>query len=136
MAGEFSEIFGFISRTATVGGVGIWSIVVLLLLGLWKGFPGVLDAWSNRLSKEAERTDREIARLEAHIVAADNRHDECIKGQAELRSEVSRLNRIIDGMINQMRQIQISAARTDGVDLPAPIVAMMQALDRIPGRGE
>lgn len=139
--GEISELIGFVRSTATFGGVGIWTIVLMMAWSLWKQLPSVLDAWTNRQSKEAERTDKEFARLETQIgrlqsqvASGDDRHEECLKKQDEMREEITRLQRTIDGMINQMRQMQASAARLEGVDLPPPIAAMIKALDRVPGR--
>jgi predicted RNase H-like nuclease (RuvC/YqgF family) len=138
--GEISELIGFIKTTATFGGVGIWTIVMMMAWSLWKGLPSVLDAWTNRQSKEAERTDREITRLEAQIgrlegqiASADDRHEECLKKQDEMRDQITTLQRTIDGLIAQMRQVGISAVRNEVANLPPPIAAMVEALDRLPG---
>lgn len=131
---EVTGIGSFIRETLTFGGVGIWTLVLMGLYFLWQGMPKVLDSWTNRVSKEAERTDREIARLEAQIVSSDKRHEECVEGQRILREEVSRLNAIINGLIVQMRQMQISAARVDGIELSAPLEAMLSALGNVPSR--
>lgn len=131
---EITGIGNFIRTTLTFGGVGIWTLVLMGLYVLWQGLPKVLDAMSNRVSKEAERTDREIARLEAQIVSSDKRHEECVEGQRLLREEVNRLNAIINGLIVQMRQMQISAARVDGVELSPALEAMLSSLGHVPSR--
>lgn len=128
---EAIKLGEFITRTLTFGGVGIWTLVLMGLAAMWKGLPSVLDSWSNRLSKESERTDREIARLEAQIVAGDKRHEECLESQKALRAEVSHLNNVINGLIVQMRQMQISAARLDGVNVSPILDAMLSSLDNV-----
>lgn len=138
-----TEVLALLGRGWTPGAVGIWVIVATLLLGLWKGLPGVLDAWGNSVAKERDHREREIKRLEDQISAADGRHNECLEGQRALRDEIeimrrahaeeiSGLHGIITGMVVQMRQIQMTAASlsSDGNMSPA-LAAMFDQLDRI-----
>lgn len=130
--GELTGIGTFIRTTLTFGGIGIWTLVLMAFYVLWQGLPKLLDTLANRTSKEGDRTDREIARLEAQIIASDKRHEECIEGQRVLRDEVNRLNAIINGLIVQMRQMQISAARVDGLSLSPVIENMLTSLEEVP----
>lgn len=124
----------------TPGAAGIWVLVAMALLGWWKGLPGVLDAWTNRLAKEKEHREKEIERLERQIKAADDRHDECLEGQRVLRQEmtamqklhaeeVQRLQGMISGMVVQMRQMQLSAGRVVP-NMPDEYSAMIENLER------
>lgn len=128
---DFTEIF---TKGWTPGGIGIWGILVVVLGLWWKGLPAVLDAWSHSVDRERAHREREIERLEGQIRASDDRHEECMKGQAILRDEINRLNKIITGMVLQMRQIQISATNIgSGIgDLPPEMAALVIAMGKLP----
>jgi hypothetical protein len=141
------EIAALISKGWTPGGAGIWVLVFLALGAWWKGLPAVLDAFANRQSKIEERMGKLLedatARFARQIEAADQRHDECVKGQHELVAEVERLRRCvseqqetIDGFRRKFATLQTSALRQEGA-LPSPTIeAMMHSLDAIKGPGE
>lgn len=142
-----TEVLALLGKGWTPGAVGIWVIVATLLLGLWKGLPGVLDAWGNSVAKERGHREKEITRLELQISAADARHTECLEGQRSLRDEIEQMRRshteeigglhqIITGMVIQMRQIQMTAASlsSDGNMSPA-LSAMFEQLDRVSKAG-
>lgn len=134
MLEEFAALF---KSGWTPGAVGIYAfglpIVVMLAIGLWKGLPALLDAWTRRADAEALRIDREVARLERQIEGGETRHKECEDRCTRLHEEVSRLNKVIDGLIRQFRQLQISAVRV-GMDEPPTVTSQLIAeLDRIPG---
>jgi hypothetical protein len=135
----------------TPGATGIYGILVLLLLGWWKGLPTVLDSWSKRLDAERiarlaaikaerEHAEHEIARLERQIALADERHAECMDGQKAMRheiaemqvrhaTEISRLQALISGMVMQMRQMQLSAIG-EKIAPPSPeISALLRAIN-------
>ena len=96
------EIIPLITKNWTPGGAGIWVLVVLSLVGWWKGLPSVLEAFANRQSKVEERMGQLLedatARFTREIAAADKRHDECIHGQQELVNEVRRLRAHLGAM--------------------------------------
>lgn len=144
-----APILSAIGNGWTPGAVGIWVLVGLGLLGFWKGLPAVLDAWSNSASKEREHREREIARLEAQILASDERHSECMEGQKLLRLEIAEiqkeraaerkesateyaeLQKLVTGLIVQMRQMQLSAV--DGQPMPAlshDMASLLASLER------
>ncbi len=145
------ELLQALSKGWTPGAVGIWLILATLLLGLWKGLPGVLDSWSNRIDKERQHREREIARLEGQIKASDDRHEECLAGQDALRVEIDNMRKahaseisemrqnhademekvrnLATGLMMQIRQFQLSGA-TMAPDLPSEYTAMLKAIDR------
>lgn len=144
-----APILSAIGNGWTPGAVGIWVLVGLGLLGFWKGLPAVLDAWSNSASKEREHREREISRLEAQIKASDDRHAECMEGQKALRDEItaiqkeraderresaseySEMQKLVTGLIVQMRQMQLSAV--EGQPMPAlssDVATMLSSLER------
>lgn len=128
----------------TPGGVGIWVLVVIALVGWWKGLPAVLDAWSNSVARERAHREREIERLEAQIVASDHRHEECMTGQRKLReemgqmqkdhlSEISRLQGLISGLVAQMRHMQLSTVDSQPMSpnsIPPEFAAMLLQIDK------
>lgn len=120
----------FLAR-ATPGTPALYAILIVLLLGVWKGLPAVLDAWTNRLSEERNHREREIARLERQIKDADDRHAECLEGQKTLREEVNRLQGMLSAMVIQMRQIQLSATNL-GIEtqLPPAFMSMLEGIDK------
>lgn len=119
-------------RGWTPGGVGVWVLVGAVLIAWWKGLPAVLDAWSNSVARERDDRMREIERLEGQIKAADDRHAECMDGQRELRKEIDRLQRIISGMVIQMRQMQLTAIDGGPITpgIPPEFAALLLAIDK------
>lgn len=95
----------FLTQGWTPGGVGVWFLVASTLGLWWRGLPAVLEAWTNRLDKERGHREREIERLERQIRDADDRHDECMKGQAALRREIDDLRKRIAAMVKQFPQL-------------------------------
>lgn len=104
----------------TPGAYGAWATAIILAAIWWKGLPAVLDAWATSVGKEREHREREIKRLEDQITASDKRHASCMEDQAQLRREMNELGRshaaeiadlqkVISGLIIQMRQMQLSA---------------------------
>jgi len=119
------EVFALLRNGWTPGGVGIWVLVLMTGVGLWKGLPAMLDAWTRRADAEAIRIDNEFKRLERHIEAGERRHSECEERCKALQDTVAGLSR-------QMRQMQLSAVRL-GADEPPTITATLIAeLDRLP----
>lgn len=120
---EISAFFGKVNFGTLPGWiqVGIWVLI------LWKGLPSVLDAWTNRVSKEADRTDREIARLERQLLEMDKRHEDCMKGQDSLREQLTK----VYGQLDQMKQIMRSSLNLSMGD-PA-MISSLAALDKLTG---
>lgn len=130
--GELAAVLPLLKAGWTPGGVGIFIIIAMLGGMWWKGLPALLDAWTRRADQEAQRISKDFERLERQIEAGDKRHEECLEGQRVLRGEVDRLNKVIDGLIRQMRQLQISAVRV-GMDEPPTVTSKIIAeLDRFP----
>lgn len=144
------EILAKLAAQFTPDVIGVWTLVALVLLGWWKGLPGVLDAFANRQSKLEERMqallDRSTERFEREIAAADERHDACMEGQKRLMIRVEELERgrdedrkviaeqtrTIEGLNHKITQMQISALRTDGM-APSPLIkGVMDRLDQLP----
>ena len=136
-----------VTQNWTPGGAGIWVLVFMVLGAWWKGLPRVLEAFANRQSKVEERMGQLLedatARFSREIAAADQRHDECIKGQQELVNEVRRLRacvteqqETIDQMRRKFASLQVATIRTEGMR-PSPMVeAAMRSIDEIDGRAE
>lgn len=120
----------------TPGAVGIYGIgipiLVILAQGLWRGLPAVLEQWTKRADAEAARTEREFSRLEAQIKSSDDRHQACEDRCIRLQGEVERVNKVLDGLLRQMRQMQLSAVRM-GAGEPSIIATLINELDHIPG---
>lgn len=116
----------------TPGGVGVWVLVFATLIAWWKGLPAVLDAWSNSVARERDDRMREIDRLERQIEASDARHAECMDGQRKLREEIDRLQRLISGMVIQMRQMQLASLDGGPIapSIPPEFAALLLALDK------
>jgi septal ring factor EnvC (AmiA/AmiB activator) len=142
---ETVAIGEWISRTLTVGSVGIWTIVIMAAGAWWKGLPAVLGAWDGRLSKQQERIDREFERLERQIKEADDRHDDCMEGQRKLREEMAAVREThraeVETLYGQLRQLrQLIASTGANQDMPAgvsPMLApMMNALSNLPGSND
>ena len=135
-------VLKLVTQNWTPGGAGIWVLVFLSLGAWWKGLPKVLEAFANRQSKVEERMGQLLedatARFSREIAAADLRHDECIKGQQELVSEVRRLRicvteqqETIDQMRRKFSALQVATIRTEGIT-PSPMIeAAMRSLDGI-----
>ncbi len=139
----------FVSALAkfTPGAAGIWVLVVMAAVAWWKGLPGVLDAWTNRLTTEKEHREKEIERLERQIAAADDRHEECLAGQKLLRTEIAemqkshaaetsrlhsdiaKLHADMSAMVIKMRQMQLSAGRVVP-NMPDEYSAMIEGMER------
>lgn len=142
------ELIPLLTKGWTPGGAGIWVVVILMLIGWWKGLPAVLDAFANRQSKIEERMgkllDDATERFTREIAAADARHDDCMKGQEKMQTEVERLRTCvneqqatIDGLKKQIIQMQVSALRVEGNTGAAPFAqAVVAKLDKIVGTGE
>ena len=144
------EILEKLAAQFTPGAVGVWTLVIMALVGWWKGLPGVLDAFANRQSKIEERMqallDRSTERFEREIAAADERHNDCIEGQRRLMERVDELEReamvsrkiineqahIIEGLNHKITQMQISALRTEGIAPSSMIQSAMDTLSRLP----
>lgn len=126
------EILALAKNGWTPGGVGIWLLVVMAAGVWWKGLPAVLDAWTKRSDREAERISKEFERLERQIEAGEKRHGECEIRCERLQAEVTRLHQTIKGMMDQMRQLQVSAIRV-GMDEPPSVTSILIAeLDKVP----
>lgn len=141
------ELIPLLSKGWTPGGAGIWVLVVLGLVGWWKGLPAVLEAIANRQSKIEERMGQLLedatARFTRELAAADARHHDCMKGQSEMHLEVERLRECvqeqqatIDSLKKQLIQVQVSAIRTEGQPVSPLIASAVQSLDRVTGGGE
>lgn len=83
----------------------------IILLGFWKALPSVLDAFERRQSGIETRTeallDAQTKRFNEQLKQADDRHEECMKGQQVLRDELNALRKQYTdmvGLMNQMRQ--------------------------------
>ncbi len=129
-------------KELTPGGVGIWTLVAMLLAAWWKGLPTFLDAMANRQSKIEERMgkllDDATTRFTRELAEADKRHEECIQGQERLRVRmeaqgarmevqdqcIREQQSTIEGLKRQMMSMQVSAIRTDGM-APSPIIEAM-----------
>lgn len=144
------DFLPLLTKGWTPGGAGIWVLVVLSLVGWWKGLPAVLDAFANRQSKIEERMGKLLedatARFTREIEAADKRHDDCMDGQQRLLSRIDTLEakvadqqdcierqqKTIEGLRRQAIQNSVSALRMEG-QVPSPLVeAAIEALDKIP----
>lgn len=83
----------------------------IILLGFWKALPSVLDAFERRQSGIETRTeallDAQTKRFNEQLAQADDRHEECMKGQQVLRDELDKLrgqyNEVL-ALMAQMRQ--------------------------------
>lgn len=134
------ELVPLLTKNWTPGGAGIWVLVMLSLVGWWKGLPAVLDAFANRQSKIEERMgallDDATARFTREIAAADQRHDDCMAGQERLVARIGVLEDkvaeqqaciedqqvTIEGLRRKDLQQQVSALRVEGSE-PSPMIA-------------
>jgi len=97
----------------------------------WKGLPAVMQAWHSGADKEREHREREINRLEKQIIASDERHEDCMAGQARLREEIDSLRAQIAGLVAQISSIQLSA--NPGA-LPPEFIGLLTGIEKRTGR--
>ena len=126
-----SELFKIATENWTPGGIGIWLLLASTLGIWWKGLPSVMQQWHAGVDKEREHREREITRLEKQIIASDDRHEECMAGQARLREEIDRLRAQIAGLVAQISNIQLSA--NPGA-LPPEFIGLLTGIDTKEGR--
>lgn len=125
------DVATFLSNN--LGTVSGWTLVVLALLGWWKGIPSFIDAWEKRaggievrlqasMAATLERYDRELARCGDQLKEAERHHKICIDEQEVLRIRISEQDKIIATqnstiatqtqtiveMADQMKGLQIS----------------------------
>jgi len=152
------DIIAFFSKW-TPGGVGIWTLVAMLLIAWWQGLPKLLDAITNRQSKIEERMqdllDKATERFERELAAADKRHGDCmaandvlagrineqekrLAGQAstiaEQGDQLVTAQRTIDSLKKQIVQMQASALRVathpSNSGLLEPMLEQLAAVER------
>jgi len=108
---------------AAIKGYGGYSttlvVIVFGFLTWWKVLPSLIDAIANRRSKIEERLGDEMeamsARFMAQIAAADGRHEDCIKGQNDLRDRMSAMDLTIaeqNKTIAKLTSLSTDQART------------------------
>lgn len=129
---DLPELLQWLKSTSTFGGAGVWVLVVMAAVGWWKGLPAVLLAWSTRIGAEAERTDKEIARLERQIAAGERRHADCEDRCMSLMKRLDDQDETIRGLRAQMSQLQVSAVRV-GMGPLSVTETLIASLDRVPG---
>jgi len=99
----------------TPGAVGIWTLVAGVIGLWWKGLPAIIDAFERKQSgvelRIAGLLDDQAKRFNEQLGQADDRHDECMEGQRQLRIEMAALrveNSNLWGTISAMRQGALS----------------------------
>lgn len=103
----------------TPGAVGVWTLVASCLAMWWKGLPAVLDAFERKQSGIEMRTeallDAQTKRFNEQLAQADDRHEECMKGQQVLREEVARIQKQYNDLLAIMAQMRQGALAVETV---------------------
>lgn len=87
------------------------SLMITVVWGFWRGLPAVFDMFERRQSGIEIRTeallDAQSRRFAEQLAAADDRHEECMKGQQVMREQMEdlqRKNNELWSLLNAMRQ--------------------------------
>lgn len=110
------------------------TLLAVFLLGFWKALPSVLDAFERRQSGIELRTegllDAQTKRFEDQLARADERHDECMEGQRQLRIEMAERDKRAQQEREQDRA-EIAQIRRENADLWGMLSAMRQGAQSV-----
>lgn len=109
------ELLAHLAGGWTPGAVGIWTLVLGVAGLWWKGLPAIIAVFDRRQSGAEERIalllEAQANRFNVQLGQADDRHEECMEGQRQLRIEMAALRKEYSdlwSLYNAMRQGQIS----------------------------
>lgn len=118
----------------TPGGVGIWTMVLLMVASLFKMWPALRKIAAD--SDGSLRTDLlgRVRQLEVDRAADDIRHtQEMVAERQRCAQEIGELRQQIIGMQRQIMEFQIVIARSYPLDKDIP-PEMQRILDRMIGK--